>query len=126
MFYTVIYLVVGILILGAQWTGVIGLGKRGKDAAWRTMLAGSILSAISSLATIYYYLAATGIMGRTGGMEWWLVVNGAHSLGSLLFFIGFAIYGMKGSKLTTRIAELEGISNAQADEINALRAGTRG
>lgn len=49
-------------------------------------------------------------------------ISGFSGLGSLLFYIGFAIHGMQASNGQKRISELEAIANAQDEELQRLRA----
>lgn len=107
-------------VLIAQWLGILGLGKRERNTAWKCMLAGICCNTLGTLSMILYSL---GMMFGIGhGISGIIALSSLSGLGSLLFFIGFAIHGQKGSVSQTRINELEAIATAQGEELNRLRA----
>lgn len=107
-------------LLIAQWLGILGLGKRERDTAWKCMLVGACCSSLGTVSQFLFY--ATMFFGRWSEMRIsGFVISLLTGLGTLLFFIGFAIHGQKGSVSQTRITELEAIATAQAEELNRLR-----
>jgi len=123
---TIGYYVLGLLVLGAQWTGVVALAKDGRTAAWWAMLAGTVLATVSTIGITYgyiqYYALGINPWGSLSVVGLASMMGSARSLGSLCFAIGFALHGLKGSRLANRVSELEQITAAQAQEINILQA----
>ena len=112
-------------VLVAYWVGVISLGKSGRNVAWWCMMIGMALSTLGMLGS----LVSMGIMFsgfRTGGgvgstdsrMVLMMVISGIGGIGSLLFAIGFAMYGLKSRRASERTEELERVLEAQQEQIS--------
>ena len=114
-------------ILIAQWFGVFGLGKVKRNAAWRFMVTGICCSTLggltSTITTGLWFFAVTSASDPLS-LGFFLInaANGISGLGSLLFAIGFALYGWQRARTTQRVTELETIAAAQGEELNRHRA----
>jgi len=112
------------LIVIAQWIGVYGLLKHGRNGSWWWMLAGTSVTTMGavSLALIY-------VIGRFTGIPNWgeihtILMTGYGYLppaGSLFFALGFAIHGSRLARHRERITELEMMNLAQATELERLQ-----
>ncbi|MEO5713079.1 MAG: hypothetical protein ABIT37_06285 [Luteolibacter sp.] len=124
---------VTIPILIAQWIGILGLGKRDRSPAWKCMLAGICCNSLGAVGTIVFSVnmmlgsfSSISGSGFSSSMVGLVALSSLSGLGSLLFFIGFAMHGQKGSASQIRIGELEAIAATQGEELNRLRAAQGG
>jgi hypothetical protein len=113
-----VFIVLPVLI--AQWLGVIGLAKSGRNGAWWCMAVGT---GLSTLGMILGGLLFFWMFRRSGGsqeiaMFAVMMVGGASGLGSLVFSVGFGIHGMMSKKMRQRIEELESVLAAQGEQLN--------
>jgi len=106
-------------ILIAQWLGVIGLAKSGRNGAWWCMAVGTGLTTIGSILTPIVYFS---LMRNSGGFEkmaiYLSIAGGFSGLGSLVFVVGFAIFGMKSRRVHERVEELESVLAAQSEQLS--------
>ena len=112
-------------MLVCQWLGIFGLSKINRNASWWCMVVGagaSTLGSIGSSVFVVLMMMNLSSFGSSGGMLPIAAISGFSGLGSLLFYIGFAIHGMQASNGQKRISELEAIANAQDEELQRLRA----
>ena len=123
MFAGVPTMVTTLLLLTAQWIGVVGLSKSGRSGEWWSMLTGTILTSLASVARItVLQFIGTQVAGRS--TEWMMVYTAASFFsvfGGLLFMGGFAIHGLRVSRIRARVEELEMMNLAQATELERLR-----
>lgn len=116
-------------VIIAQWIGVLGLGKCGRDGPWWCMMIGTALGTLGILVnTALMIVMFTNVdsLSAIGGDPFWKVApfmasSGISGLGSLLFFVGFAIHGVLASRLVQRVEELETIAAAQGAELDQHR-----
>lgn len=114
-----------VAILSGLWIGIVGLRQAGRNGAWWTMFVG--LAGIS-LTIIGYFLLALLSFGRSSiGSGPSMVLLGLASLSVpfslLLFSIGFAMHGLKTTRIKARLEELEQLTEAMSCEIDRLREG---
>lgn len=111
-------------ILIAQWFGVVGLAKNGRNGAWWCMAVGTGLTTIGSILTPIVYFA---LMRNSGGFEkigiYLAIAGGVSGLGSLIFVVGFAIHGMKSRRMYARVEELESVLAAQGEQLSRQDSG---
>lgn len=119
-------------MVAGLWVGVLGHRKAGRDGAWWTMLAGSILITIGIVvpALAGWMVFETMSSSRAGGSPPslgtpFLGVLAVLSytllpLGLILFSIGFALNGLKAGRIFARMKELEQVSDAMGEEISRL------
>lgn len=110
------------------WIGVVGIGKRGRRMEWWFMLTGIIFITVGGLATMVLLVMLTlGVDASHtysySPMPFYAITSWAHSLGYILFVIGFAIHGQRSSRVQERILELETIANAQGEELARSQQG---
>lgn len=115
-------------MVAGLWVGVLGHRKAGRDGAWWTMLAGSILITIGIVVPA---LAGWLIVeSRRGGGTYSLgppffgvlavLSYTLLPLGLILFSVGFALNGLKAGRIFARMKELEQVSDAMGEEISRL------
>ena len=111
-----------LLISIAQWVGVIGLSKSGRNGAWWCMAIGTGLTTIGSLLSALATVLLFRDLGRLGGVEGYgavmSIVAGGSGLGTLLFVIGFAMHGLRTKSVLQRVGELEGVIAAQGEQLD--------
>lgn len=107
-------------IVVAQWVGVIGLAKGGREVAWYCMATGAGISTffllIQLLISVGGMVAPAAINSfQNFGQGIMLALFSLSSLGTLTFFIGFALHGMQAAKSRQRASELEAIAAARGN-----------
>lgn len=116
-----VYLMGTVSILACQFIGVILLAKVARNLAWWILLAGTILTVIGSLGTLFtqrflFYKNPT----VDDVMILFQITGAVHTFGALLFFVGFLIHAALYLQRSRRNAELESIIAVQAEEIQKL------
>ena len=115
------YMLFYLPIVAGQWVGVLGLGKAERNRAWWLMMSGICCTTLGTIgSSLFIALIALGQSPMTFGN--FSLISAGTPLGSLLFAIGFAVYGLQASKARQRITELEAIAAAQGEELNRQRA----
>ncbi|MCW1885833.1 hypothetical protein OKA04_13920 [Luteolibacter flavescens] len=110
-------------ILIAQWIGVLNLRRKREGASWILMLTGTIIGSLTPLLPILR-LILSGLSVRIPNLGEWFIFLPAMVgiLGSMLFFVGFAMHALRISRGNDRAAELEQLAAAMAQEIDRLKA----
>lgn len=101
--------------------GIHRMGKSRRGGDWYTMFLGILFLTI---ATFCLLVMAAGFRNKNYSDGWELLIQLAGFgilVGPFLFSVGFAIHGVKTSRLRNRITELEMMNLAQATELARLR-----
>lgn len=119
-------------VLVAEWIGVIALARAGKSGAWWTMLVGLVLTSLGYLLqTVGVAMMAGELLGSGGGYGFGggngfmiavVISTGTVGLGGLVFAVGFALHGLRASRIGQRVEELEGVLAAQGEELARYQA----
>ncbi|HEX7260847.1 MAG TPA: hypothetical protein VF258_03450 [Luteolibacter sp.] len=113
-------------VLIGQWIGILGLRKTGRNPAWWFTMVGICCSTLGLIVyAIFMGLMASGqshLLHSSSIEVSIFACRGFSALGSLLFAIGFAVHGLRASRIHQRVTELEAIAAAQSDELDRLRS----
>lgn len=125
----IITAVIGLIPLVAQWIGVMAMrGQR--TGAWWTMMSGTVIQTLGTLATGAAMTLMFTVLGASGGnsssalmsYSTMMVFAGIAAVGgSLVFTIGFAIHGLTRRAAGEREQQLEAMTVAMAEELQVLR-----
>lgn len=108
------------VILAAEIVGLVSLAKAGRNAAWWTMVLGIFVQLISALIVTALVFGLTEWGRHFYGFPTSYLLSGLPLLGSLLFAAGFAMHGMRASRASERLSELEILVRVQGEEIRRL------
>jgi hypothetical protein len=110
-----------LVVFVAKCAGVIVVRRSAAKLPWWLMVAGVVVSTLASIlprfglvfnASPFASFAPTALL--------WL----APQLGSMMFFIGFAMYAMQAARAANRSSDLEQLTAAMSEEIDRLREGS--
>ena len=105
-------------VLIAQWLGVIGLAKSGRNGAWWCMAVGTVIGTVGVvLRVVFQFWILRGSGGIDNITAFATVMSGFVGLGGLLFFVGFGIHGMMSKKMHQRVEEMESVLAAQGEQL---------
>jgi hypothetical protein len=110
-----------LVILVAKWTGVIFLRRCAGKLTWGLMLAGVILTSLTSI-TSALGLNGMSLFGSHMGYQLWRL---GSQFGNVAFAVGFVLYAMKAAKDVHRQGELEQLATAMSEEIDRLKENCR-
>jgi hypothetical protein len=123
MMMTSFFALLGLPILIAQWIGVLAFRRGPRGASWVLMLCGAISNSLTPLLPFLFTLFSSSGTGF-GGYDWFMFIPGIVAMfGSMLFFVGFALHGLKAARTAERHAELEQLTAAMSEEMDRLREG---
>jgi len=127
MLFSYLFAFLGLPILFAQWVGILAFRRGPRGASWILMLCGAIISAlVQSYRFLSLLLPILGASGGLGRNDWLTYLPSFVGIfGSALFFVGFALHGLKAARTAERQAELEQLTAAMAGEIDRLKSGSR-
>ena len=124
---SIIAIVVFLAILAGLWTGVLGLRQAGRNGAWWTMLIAMVGITLSIVAYGVFMWMIIDQSSRgtfsSPNMIFLTVVGLTIPASLLLFSIGFAMHGLKTTRVRERLNELEQLTGAMSEEIDRLREG---
>ena len=118
-------LFMAIPILIAQWLGVLGLAKNGRNPAWWWMAVGTGLTTLGTILTPVLLWVAFSLDSFGESMLLLTGTGAMTGLGSLVFVVGFAMHGMKSRKVMERVVELESVLAAQQEQLSRENPGDR-
>jgi hypothetical protein len=124
--FSLIAIVVFVAILTGLWTGVVGLRQAGRNGAWWTMLTAmvGITLGIVAYGVFMWILIDQSSRGTSApNMNFLPVMIMMIPASLLLFSIGFAMHGLKTTRVQERLNELEQLTGAMSEEIDRLREG---
>jgi hypothetical protein len=108
------------VILAAEIVGLVALAKSGRNAAWWTMVVGIFVQLISALIVTALVFGLMEWGRHSYGFPRSYLMSGLPLLGSLVFAAGFAMHGMRASRASERLSELEMLVRSQGEEIRRL------
>jgi hypothetical protein len=121
--------ILGFVILAGQIVGLIGLAKAGRTTDWWLMASGVACTVLGNLFSVAMMLGALTNLGGSSAFSGfnsiWIVFAGLSGLGGLLFTAGFAMHGMRATRISSRHSELEMLVKAQTEEIRRLTSEVR-
>jgi uncharacterized membrane protein len=126
MIYSYLFTLLGLPILIAQWVGVLAFRRGPRGASWVLMLCGVIINSLTPLLPFLSTLLRSSGAGAYSVSDWLMFLPGIVSIfGSMLFFVGFALHGLKAARTADRQAELEQLAAAMSEEIDRLKGSSR-
>jgi len=85
------------------------------------MLCGVISNSLTLVLPFLFILFSSRASG-SGAYNWLMFIPGVVVMfGSLLFFVGFALHGLKAARATERQAELEMLVAAMSEDLQRLQ-----
>ena len=118
---TSFFALLGLPMLIAQWIGVIAFRRGPRGASWVLMLCGVISNSLTLVLPFLFILFSSRASG-SGAYDWLMFIPGVVVMfGSLLFFVGFALHGLKAARATERQAELEMLVAAMSEDLQRLQ-----
>lgn len=115
-----------IVVLVAQWVGVMAMRDE-RSGAWWAMMIGTAMSTLGALGTGVSMVAmfagarTSGISGASSGMLVFAAVAGLFTLGGLVFASGFALHGLRRKAGREREQQLEAMAAAMSEELQVAR-----
>lgn len=115
-----------IVVLVAQWLGVMAMRDE-RNGAWWAMMIGTAMSTLGALGTgismvaLFAGASKSGISGMPTTMLVFAAVAGLYTLGGLVFASGFAMHGLRRKAARERELQLEAMTAAMSEELQVAR-----
>lgn len=111
-------------VLVAQWIGVVAIGKARRGGAWWCMLIGVIVLSFGAVAGpilnafVLPRIYSASSWGSSGMMMIMMSTSLVSGFGSLLFMVGFVMHALGFRRTCERVAELEMVIEAQNEQLS--------
>ena len=121
-FFGLLQVLPALVVLIAQWVGVMAMRDE-RTGAWWTMMVGTALSTLGGIGTILTMVLMVSNFSSRGpsGFSATLAVAGVYLLGGLVFASGFAMHGLRRKAARDREQQLEAVTAAMSEELRVLR-----
>lgn len=108
-----------IVVLAAQWVGVMAM-RNERNGVWWTMMVGTAMATLGAMGTAIWMILGFSSMSSSG-MILFFAISGIYILGGLIFAYGFAMHGLRRKAARERELQLEAITAAMAEELRISR-----
>ena len=127
MLFSYLYTLFSLPVLVAQWIGVLAFRRGPRGVSWMLMLWGVIIGSLTPLYPFISMFFQSRMISGAYGMNYWMIYlpSMVALFSSGLFFIGFALHGLKAARTAERQGELEQLAAAMAEEIDRLKGNSR-
>ena len=125
-FFGLLQVLPALVVLIAQWVGVMAMRDE-RTGAWWTMMVGTAMSTLGGIGTILTMVlmvsnfSSRGPSGFSASITATLAVAGVYLLGGLVFASGFAMHGLRRKAARDREQQLEAVTAAMSEELRVLR-----
>jgi hypothetical protein len=104
-----------IVVLAAQWVGVMAM-RNERNGAWWTMMVGTAMTTLGALGTAICMVLVYSNLSSSR-MILFFAISGIYILGGLIFAYGFAMHGLRRKAARERELQFESITAAMAEEL---------